>query len=112
MPVTHQIKGDEMIIRYIGELGHHEALGAMEYMENVLDLYTPQKLTLDLSAMTFMDSSGIAVIMCAYRNTKDFGCELALKNVPVQAMKIIRAAGINRTVKIIGEEIHHAENCK
>ncbi|MFR4336217.1 MAG: STAS domain-containing protein [Lawsonibacter sp.] len=50
-----------------GELDHHRAKEVMEELDRQIDAALPRKLTLDLSGLTFTDSSGIAVILRTYR---------------------------------------------
>ena len=56
-------KEQGLLVHLEGELGHHEALEAMRGLEDVIDSYTPAGLELDFSGVTFMDSSGIAVVV-------------------------------------------------
>ena len=54
-----------LLLELSGELDHHGARTALREMEEALDAALPRKLVLDLSGVTFMDSSGIAVILRA-----------------------------------------------
>lgn len=99
MSISHKKTEDGIAIEYTGELGHHEAKDTMRYIENIIDLYTPHKLVFDLHALTFMDSSGISVVMCGYRNMRDIGAMFILKDVPAQALKVLKAAGVDRIVR-------------
>ncbi|MGM9648821.1 MAG: STAS domain-containing protein [Butyricicoccaceae bacterium] len=94
MKLTHQREADGIVIRYYGELGHHEAAKSIEYLEKIMTLYASDAIILDLSGMTFMDSSGIAVVLNAQRNVMGFGQSFCVRNAPEHAMRIFRAAGI------------------
>ncbi|MDP4109410.1 MAG: STAS domain-containing protein, partial [Bacillota bacterium] len=78
MPISHRKIEEGIVVEYSGELGHHEAKETMRYLENIIDLYAPRRLIFDLSKLTFMDSSGIAVVMCGYRNMRDIGASFFL----------------------------------
>ena len=58
----------------------------------------PVKLTLDFSGVSFMDSSGIAVVMRALKRMRAMGGSAALRNVLPQAGKVFTAAGAFRTI--------------
>ena len=58
------------------------------------------KLTLDFSGVSFMDSSGIAVVMRALKRMRAMGGSAAIKSVPPQAKKVFTAAGIFRIVPL------------
>ena len=60
----------------------------------------PSKLTLDFSGVSFMDSSGIAVVMRALKRMRAMGGSAAIKSVPPQAKKVFTAAGIFRIVPL------------
>ena len=46
-----------------------------------------------------MDSSGIAVLLRAYRRMAELGGALTVANVPPQALKVLRAAGLERIIR-------------
>ena len=89
---------NRMTVSLIGELDHHAARETMQRLEHLLDAGMPMRLKLDLSRVTFMDSSGIAVVLRAHRRMAEQGGTLTLGSVPAQAKKVLRAAGLDRTV--------------
>ena len=72
----------------------------MRKLEWELDAALPSKLTLDFSGVSFMDSSGIAVVRRALKRMRAMGGSAAIKNVPPQAKKVFTAAGIFRIVPL------------
>ena len=62
MEVLTRTNGRELILKISGELDHHGAHGAMQQIDHALDAALPLSMTLDLSGVSFMDSSGIGVI--------------------------------------------------
>ena len=65
-----------------------------------LDAALPRKLVLDLGGVTFMDSSGIALILRAQQRMQMLDGSLLVCNVPRQARRVLDAAGIGRLVTI------------
>ena len=100
MPLNDTITGRNLIIQITGEVDHHRAKELMQEMERKLELYCPSTLTLDLSGVTFMDSSGIAVVIHALRQMAQLGGRLQLQSIAEQPMKVLRAAGIEKIVEI------------
>lgn len=84
-----------------GELDHHCAMDSLREMLSVIEDELPPRLTLDFSKVSFMDSSGIAVIMGVYKKIKAIGSSFTLSGAGPQPLKVLRAAGIDRMVKII-----------
>ena len=83
-----------------GDLDHHGAKKAMNAIESRIDLTLPRQCILDMRYVTFMDSSGIAVILKTMRLVSEVGGKLTVENVPAQAMRVVDAAGIDRIVQI------------
>ena len=54
-----------LLLELKGELDHHGARDALRELELAIDAALPKKLVLDLGGVTFMDSSGIALILRA-----------------------------------------------
>lgn len=63
LQITQRRQEGTLIAVYTGELDHHAARAAIEQTEDLLVLFPCEKLVLDLSELTFMDSSGLAVVL-------------------------------------------------
>jgi len=96
MPVTCEETGRSLIVRVEGEVDHHAARQLMTQLSRQMDAALPKQLTMDLGGVTFMDSSGIALVLRAYRRMGQLQGVMKLQNVPVQAGKVLRAAGVDR----------------
>lgn len=94
MKCSHKREDCGIVIRFDGELGHHEAAQCMEYLEKTMTLYATEHIFLDLSGLTFMDSSGIAVVLNAQRGILGAGQTLCVVGTPPTAMRIFKASGI------------------
>ena len=55
---------------------------------------------LDFREVTFMDSSGIAIVISALRKMRELSGRLVLRDVPPQPMKVLRASGMEQIVEI------------
>ena len=76
----------------------------MEAMDREIGVRLPRRLTLDLGGVTFMDSSGIAVLLRAYKRMAELGGTVTVRNVPEQAGKVLRASGLERLLRFEYEE--------
>ena len=93
--------GDRVLTASVsGEVDHHRARRIMEELEQAIDGMAPRQFTLDLSEVSFMDSSGIAVVLRAYRWVKELGGEMVVAHPPAQAAKVLKAAGIERLIRL------------
>ena len=82
-----------------GEVDHHAAKQIMEKMDGLIERELPRCLRVDLSAVTFMDSSGIAVLLRAYRRMAALEGSVEVFNIPPQSDRVLRAAGLQRLMQ-------------
>ena len=101
MDMTYKRENRDLIIRFSGELDHHAAREAMAAIERWIDQNLPGNTTLDLGGLTFMDSSGIAVVLRAKRRMEAMQGSLSVINIPRQAARVLETAGLSRYINII-----------
>ena len=89
-----------LLLEMKGELDHHGARNALRELELSIDAALPKKLMLDMGGVTFMDSSGIAVVMRVRQRVRDLGGAVTLRGVRPQARKVLDAAGLDRFVTV------------
>lgn len=93
-------EGRAMTAHLRGELDHHAATGLMLDLDRELERILPTELTLDFSGVTFMDSSGIAVVIRCRQRMHLLGGRLRLRGVAPQPRKVFAAARIDRMVEM------------
>ena len=76
-----------------GELDHHNAAEIRETLDGMLD-GSVRELTLDMSGVTFMDSSGIGIVLGRYKRMRERDGRLYLSGLKGNAEKILRMAGV------------------
>ena len=84
-----------LTVRFVGELDHAAAAGAMRAVEAAAEEYLPRRCVLDLSGLTFMDSSGIAVILRVRRMLSATGTDLQVTGAPEQPCRVLELAGMS-----------------
>lgn len=99
MPVICTEENRRMTAAVTGELDHHGARAVMAELDRNIDAALPRELTLDLKGLTFTDSSGIAVLLRAYRRMGTVRGSMRVINTPGQADKVFRAAGLERMIR-------------
>ena len=65
-----------------------------------IETYTPEICVLDFRDVTFVDSSGIAVVINALRNMTQIEGRLLLTGIAPQPMRVFRASGLDKLVEI------------
>ena len=90
----------ELLLELSGEIDHPGARNALKEVEMAIDAALPRLLTLDFSGVTFMDSSGIALILRSQQRMQLLDGSVVIRNIPAQAKRVLDAAGIGRLVSI------------
>ncbi len=100
MPITVTSRDSALTIALSGEIDHHGAREMMAQLDQAIAERLPTRLVLDLSGVTFMDSSGIAVLLRSRRQLEHTGGELRVTGIPAQARRVLDAAGIGRLISL------------
>ena len=100
MKITCSVDDRIATVRLEGELDHHAAGEVIDRAEALIDGCFPLELIFDMSAVSFMDSSGIAVVLGSYRRMRAVGGSVRLTGIPRQSEKVLLAAGIDKILKI------------
>ena len=77
-----------------GEIDHHIAPQIRSQIDARCESYRPAKLILDFGSVSFMDSSGIGLIMGRQRMISLLGGRLEVINIPPSLKKIFVISGI------------------
>ena len=92
--------GSILSVHVRGEIDHHTASSIRQGIDATLFEKRPAKLILDLSAVSFMDSSGLGLIMGRYSVMKELGGEMVVWNPSPETRAILALAGMERLVRI------------
>lgn len=100
MAVEIRTNGETVTAYLSGELDHHSAAAMREAIDRAIELNMPSKLVLNFKEISFMDSSGIGLVMGRYRNLAKTGAELHITGASPQIYKVMRLAGLERLAKL------------
>ena len=102
MSVEINVTGEVVTARLSGDLDHHSARAMREEIDNAVELNMPTMLILDFKDVSFMDSSGIGLVMGRYRTLIKTGAELHITGASPQIYKMLKLAGIEKLAKLEG----------
>lgn len=94
MQIISEKRGKVVNARLIGELDHHAAARTRERLDALLQDPSVMELVLDLGGLTFMDSSGIGVIIGRYKVLSGRGGKLSVMRVNDATDRILKMAGM------------------
>ncbi|GAA1112083.1 STAS domain-containing protein [Nocardiopsis exhalans] len=97
--LSTRFESRSVIVAIEGELDIATAADLQEHIRAAIDDHGPW-LILDLSALEFMDSSGLNVIISAYRTIRERNGSLSLAHLNERVTKIVRMVGLHRQVPV------------
>lgn len=100
MPMVCTARNRDLTVRLSGEIDHHAARQLMLGLDREIEQRFPRTLTLDCAEVTFMDSSGIAVLLRTFRRMQEVSGSMKVINVPQQPGKVLRAANLHKMISI------------
>ena len=100
MHITSYLQNSQLTIVLSGEIDHHTAKSYMQAIDAKIEAYTPLACILDFSEVSFMDSSGIAVVINALRCVSRLEGKLMLAGLQDQPRKVFQASGVDKIVEI------------
>ena len=100
MQFTSFLDSGTLTVALTGEIDHHCAKHYIQAIAGKIEAYTPDVCILDFSEVTFVDSSGIAVVINALRAMAQIEGQLELMGIGAQPMRVFRASGIDKLVSI------------
>lgn len=100
MQFTSFLEEGRLTIALTGEIDHHRARAYIEKIGEKIEAYMPEECILDFSEVTFVDSSGIAVVINSMRKMTQIEGRLSMTGIGEQPMRVFRTSGIDKLVHI------------
>ena len=100
MKFTSFLQDGKLTVALTGEIDHHCAKSYIQAISAKIEAYTPDLCVMDFRDVSFVDSSGIAVVINAMRAMTQIGGNLMLSGLGDQPMKVFRTSGIDKLVEI------------
>ncbi len=91
-------EGDRLIVRLDGELDHCSAQSVRRQLDGLIQSPSTRSLILDFTHLTFMDSSGIGVLLGRYRQLRDKGGTMAVMHMNDHVARIFHMSGMDRVI--------------
>src|SRR5699024_442893 len=98
------IRENVLFISLTGELEHHEANILRESWQNKLREGPVKHVILNLEEVSFMDSSGIGVLLGRYKEILELGGELVVCSVSPAIKRILEMSGMFKIVRLESNE--------
>ena len=104
MEITAKSTDRNLLLKLIGELDHHAARDTIRELDLAIDAALPRNLVLDMEGVTFMDSSGIGLIIGRCKNLKFSGGQATAIHLNQQMQRIFKISGLHKIIKVEEEQ--------
>ncbi|MEZ2718186.1 anti-sigma F factor antagonist [Niallia circulans] len=95
-----EIKNNVLCIRLSGELDHHYAEELRTKATTAIESYSIRHIVLNLEHLTFMDSSGLGVILGRYKQIKQLGGEMVICAISPSVQRLFDMSGMFKIMKL------------
>jgi anti-sigma B factor antagonist len=99
LTVTARDVASGILLELGGELDYHTAPQVIQTLKGVT-LAAGRQLIVDLSALTFCDSSGIATLIAARGHAMKAGADIVLAAVPARVIRTLTIIGMARLITV------------
>jgi len=100
MKIEFETGRNLLVVRLAGELDEHTAAQFRTAVEERLDEDGERDLALDLSAVTFIDSSGLGAILGRYKRISQAQRRMAILGASPQVRRILELSGLLKIIPL------------
>lgn len=95
---------DVLIIRLVGELDHHTADMVRSQVEEKIESEGIRHILLNLEELSFMDSSGLGVILGRYKHISQLGGKMIICAISSSVYRLFELSGMFKILKVVDSE--------
>ncbi len=100
MSLKMDVNEDKLTVFLVGEIDHHSATKIREEVDLKITQLRPKSLELNFTNVSFMDSSGIGLIIGRYKLASSLGCTTFISGASAYLKRVMRLAGIDLILEI------------
>ena len=105
MDIKFSSEGVILEAKLFGELDHHSARAAREKTDMMINCGVYDRLILDFTGLTFMDSSGLSFIMGRVKLLAPLGGRVTVITSDEKISRIIKLSGIGKYADLEEREV-------
>ncbi|MFP7253196.1 anti-sigma F factor antagonist [Terribacillus goriensis] len=109
LTVDYELKESILLARLNGELDHHTASELKESWQHALQQPGIKHMVLNLESLSFMDSSGLGVILGRYKELKAEGREMVVCSLTPAVDRLFQLSGLFKIIRFEENERYALE---
>lgn len=90
------IREGELRVKMLPEIDHHAAKKIRESADGLIESQKPKTVILDFSEVTFMDSSGLGLILGRVKRAEEIGATVVVTGLSPKLHKLLKMSGIEK----------------
>ena len=94
METIFYVNNQTLIAALSGEIDHHVCEKLRKDIDDEMKIYGAKNLIFDFSDVTFMDSSGIGVVLGRYKKVNQLGGHVIIRNASHIVKRILDMSGV------------------
>lgn len=98
--IEMEIIQDVLCVRLSGELDHHTADNLRVQLTKTLEGYDIRHIVLNLASLSFMDSSGLGVILGRYKQLKRLHGEMVVCEISPAIQRLFEMSGLFKIINL------------
>lgn len=91
---------DKLVVTLVGELDHHSAEEVRVKIDDRIERDNIKKVIMDFKEVTFMDSSGIGVVIGRLKKVQNRGGKVCITNVNKRVDKVFTLSGLYKIITV------------
>ncbi len=91
---------DKLVVTLVGELDHHSAEEVRVKIDDRIERDNIKKVIMDFKEVTFMDSSGIGVVIGRLKKIKNRDGEVCITNINKRVDKVFTLSGLYKIITV------------
>lgn len=107
--INLETKDNVLLVRLKGELDHHTAENLREKVSEIIEKNKIHHIVLNLQGLTFMDSSGLGVILGRYKQIQSQGGEMVVCSISPPVKRLFDMSGLFKIIRLVDDEKYALE---
>lgn len=104
LAIDMEVKGSILCVRLDGELDHHSSEMLRKAVDEELNKGLYKHLVLNLEKLSFMDSSGLGVILGRYKRITSKGGEMVVCSISLPIKRLLEMSGLFKIIRLADDE--------
>jgi len=104
LQIDVEYKRQALVVRLSGELDHHSAQTVKATLEEAIERGRVNHIVLSLKDLSFMDSSGLGVILGRYKQISNRGGKMVVCDINQAVYRLFELSGMFKIIQVEDDE--------